>query len=113
MILYRLYQNYGKIDHNLCDYYLLTDGIVYQLDSTHFMEVIDTWGSPLRDGDWGGVGSNIILSGNEVHKISNFYIKMYEEELERMQLTIFDMSSFQTYQHSKKRKWHQKLAHCS
>ena len=25
MILYRLYQNYGKIDHNLCDYYQLTD----------------------------------------------------------------------------------------
>ena len=25
MILYRLYRNYGKIDHNLCDYYQLTD----------------------------------------------------------------------------------------
>ena len=63
MILYRLYQNYGKIDHNLCDYHQLTD----QLDPTHFMKASDTWGSPLRDGDRGG-GSNIILSGNELHE---------------------------------------------
>ena len=25
MTLYRLYQKYGKIDHNLCDYHQLTD----------------------------------------------------------------------------------------
>ena len=49
MILYRLYQNYGKIDHNLCDY--------YQLPGDHLSEMVT------REG-W----SNIILSGNKVHE---------------------------------------------
>ena len=72
MILYRLYQNYRKIDHNLCDYYQWTD-VLFVSWTQHIL-----W-RQLIPGDY----LSKIVSGEEVQhyfkkemkctwKISNF-----------------------------------------
>ena len=68
MTLYRLYQNYGKIDHNLCDYYQLTV-VLFISWTQHILWRQLIPGDHLSEMVTGeGGGSNIILSGNEVHE---------------------------------------------